>query len=115
VAAGAVARLVQQVAQRGLDHDILLNVNVPSLPYERIKGVQVTRLGHRVYQDKLIERLDPRGRKYYWMGGTEVLSTHEEGTDATACEHGYISITPIHLDLTNHKLLDRLRSWDLRF
>ena len=115
VAAGAVARLVEQVAQRGLESDILLNVNVPSLPYEEIKGVQITRLGHRVYQDKLIERLDPRGRKYYWMGGTEVLSRHEEGTDATACEHGFVSITPIHLDLTNHRLLDRIRSWDLRF
>ena len=115
VAAGAVARLVQQVALRGLDNDILLNVNVPSRTFEEIKGLQVTRLGKRVYQDKLLERLDPRGRKYYWMGGTEVLSTHEEGTDATACDQGYVSITPIHLDLTNHKLLDRLRSWDLRF
>ncbi|MDQ3931129.1 MAG: 5'/3'-nucleotidase SurE [Chloroflexota bacterium] len=115
VAAGVVARLVQQVARRGLESDILLNVNVPSLPYEAIKGVQITRLGKRVYQDKLIERLDPRGRKYYWMGGTEVLSTHEEGTDATACEQGYISVTPIHLDLTNHNLLDRLRTRDLRF
>jgi 5'-nucleotidase len=115
VAADAVARLVQQVAKQGLDPDILLNVNVPSLAYEEIKGVQITRLGKRVYQDKLIERLDPRGRKYYWIGGTEVLSTHMEGTDATACEHGYVSITPIHLDFTNHGLLDRLRSWDLRF
>jgi 5'/3'-nucleotidase len=115
VAAGAVARLVQQVAKQGLDNDILLNVNVPSLTYEEIKGVQITRLGKRVYQDKLIERLDPRGRKYYWIGGTEVLSTHMEGTDATACEHGYVSVTPIHLDFTNHALLDRLRSWDLRF
>ncbi|HET6261586.1 MAG TPA: 5'/3'-nucleotidase SurE [Chloroflexia bacterium] len=115
VAAGAVARLVEQVAKQGLDNDILLNVNVPSLTHEEIKGVQITRLGKRVYQDKLIERLDPRGRKYYWIGGTEVLSTHMEGTDATACEHGYVSVTPIHLDFTNHALLDRLRSWDLRF
>ncbi len=115
VAAAAVARLVDQVAKRGLERDILLNVNVPSLAHDEIKGVQITRLGKRVYQDQLVEREDLRGRKYYWMGGLEVTNHPEEGTDVAAIEEGYVSITPIHLDLTNHRLLETLRSWDLRF
>ncbi len=115
VAAAAVARLVQQVEERGLDNSILLNVNVPSLPHDDIAGVRITRLGKRVYQDRLIERIDPRGRKYYWMGGLEVTNHPEEGSDVAAIEAGFVSITPIHLDLTNHRLLETLRSWDLRF
>ncbi|MDQ3927954.1 MAG: 5'/3'-nucleotidase SurE [Chloroflexota bacterium] len=115
VGAAFIKRLVQQISVRGLDKDILLNVNVPNIPHDQIKGVAVTRLGRRIYNDELIVRTDPRGRKYYWMGGTEVTNQLEEGTDVSAIEEGCVSITPIHLDLTNHKLLDKLRSWDLRF
>jgi 5'-nucleotidase len=115
VGAAFVKRLVEQIAERGMDKDILLNVNVPSLPHDEIKGVQITRLGRRIYQDELIVRNDPRGRKYYWMGGTNVSSHVEEGTDVTAIEEGYVTITPIHMDLTNHRLLETLRGWDLRF
>lgn len=115
VAAAAVARLVDQASKRGLEGHILLNVNVPSLPHEEIKGVQITRLGRRVYQDQLVEREDLRGRKYYWMGGLQVTNHPEEGTDVAAIEEGYVSVTPIHLDLTNHRLLETLRSWDLTF
>jgi 5'-nucleotidase len=115
VGAAFVKRLVQQISVRGLDKDILLNVNVPSIPHDEIKGVEITRLGKRVYNDELIVRTDPRGRKYYWMGGTKVTNELAEGTDVSAVEEGCVSITPIHMDLTNHKLLDTLRSWDLRF
>lgn len=115
VAAAAVARLVDQASNRGLEGHILLNVNVPSLPHEEIKGVQITRLGRRVYQDQLVEREDLRGRKYYWMGGLQVTNHMEEGTDVAAIEEGSVSVTPIHLDLTNHRLLETLRSWDLTF
>ncbi|HYP19032.1 MAG TPA: 5'/3'-nucleotidase SurE [Chloroflexia bacterium] len=115
VGAAFVKRLVQQISVRGLDKDILLNVNVPSIPHDEIKGVEITRLGKRVYNDELIVRTDPRGRKYYWMGGTEVTNELAEGTDVSAIEEGRVSITPIHMDLTNHNLLDKLRSWDLRF
>ncbi len=66
VAAAFTKRLVEQVMVRGLDRDILLNVNVPNLPHDDIKGVQITRLGKRIYQDEFITRMDPRGRKYYW-------------------------------------------------
>jgi 5'-nucleotidase len=115
VAAAFVARLVQQINQQGIAKDILLNVNVPNLPHDQIKGVQITRLGKRIYEDQLLERTDPRGRTYYWLGGNRIHSEREEGTDVAAVEDGYVSITPIHLDLTNHSLLETLRTWDLRF
>jgi len=115
VGAAFVKRLVQQIAERGLEKDILLNVNVPNLPHDSIKGVQITRLGRRIYEDQLITRTDPRGRNYYWIGGTSKRDEPEDGTDVAAVQDGYVSITPIHLDLTNHRLLDKLREWDLRF
>jgi 5'-nucleotidase len=115
VGAAFVKRLVEQIAIRGLEKDILLNVNVPNLPHDDIKGVMITRLGKRIYHDELIARIDPRGHKYYWMGGNSVHDEWEEGTDIGAIQDGYVSITPIHLDLTNHRLLDKLRQWDLRF
>jgi 5'-nucleotidase len=115
VAAAFTVSLVDQITKRGLAKDILLNVNVPNLPQNEIKGVQITRLGKRIYDDALVERTDPRGRKYYWLGGSTIRSERAEGADVAAIEDGYISITPIHLDLTNHALLETLRTWDLRF
>ena len=104
VAAAFIKRLVEQIGQHGLDKEVLLNINVPSLPEEEIKGVQVTRLGRRIYKDELHVRTDPRGTKYYWMGGNEPPVNHRaEGTDVTAVDDGYVSITPIHLDLTSHR------------
>ncbi len=101
IGAAFIKRLVDQIKQHGLAKDILLNVNIPSLPEEEIKGVQMTRLGRRIYKDELIVRTDPRGAKYYWIGG-EVPPLHPrvEGTDVTAIDDGYVSITPIHMDLT---------------
>jgi 5'-nucleotidase len=115
VGAAFIKRLVEQIALRGLDKDILLNVNIPNLPHDDIKGVKIARLGKRIYQDQLIAREDPRGRKYYWMGGNSFHDEIEEGTDVAAIQEGYVAVTPIHLDLTNHSLLDKLRGWDLRF
>ncbi len=115
VGAAFVKRLVGQIVERGLAKDTFLNVNVPNLPHDEIKGVKVARLGKRIYNDELITRADPWGRNYYWIGGALVGSHLEEGTDVAAIEEGYVSVTPIHMDLTDHKLLDTLRSWDLRF
>ena len=110
VGAAFIKRLVEQIGEHGLAKDILLNVNVPNTPEDQIKGVQITRLGWRIYKDELVVRTDPHGRKYYWIGGT-VPPTHnrEDGTDVTAIEDGYVSITPIHLDLTSM----RPEVWDL--
>lgn len=115
VGAQFVMRLVQQVTERGLASDILLNVNIPNLAHDEIKGVQITTLGKRRYEDRLIRGEDPRGRAYYWIGGSIIRSEGAEGTDVAAVADGYVSVTPIHLDMTNHSLLEKLRSWDLRF
>jgi len=113
VAAGFAARLTSQLIEQGMDREVLLNVNVPSLPREQVKGVLVTRLGKRIYRDKLIERQDPFGRSYYWIGGEEPSGHAEEGTDIWALANGYVSVTPIQMDLTDYALLERLKSWGL--
>ncbi len=94
-----------------LPRDLLLNVNVPA---GGVKGVAFTRLGKRVYQQSVVEKVDPRGRKYYWIAGTPVWQK-EEGTDHAAISRGLVSITPLHLDLTDYRglasgsaLIDRL-------
>jgi len=92
---------------------LLLNVNVPALPQSQIRGAQATRLGSRVYRDALVERRDPRGQSYYWIGGEPPAGVPEEGTDIGALATGYISVTPILLDLTDHARLQELRAWDL--
>lgn len=112
-AAEFAAGLAAQVLERRLETDVLLNVNVPMIPREQIRGVQVTRLGHRIYRDVLLERQDPRGQTYYWIGGEMPAGQADEGTDVKALLDGYVSITPIHLDLTNHRLIQELESWNL--
>ena len=107
-------RLVGTVLERGLPPKCVLNVNVPQLRDDEIKGVRVTRLGKRKYHDSLIERTDPRGRAYYWIGGDAPVWEPEEGTDFTAVDQGYVSVTPLHLDLTDTSLLNTLTDWRLK-
>jgi len=87
-------------------------VNVPAVSPEEFQGFEVTRLGRRVYQDQLIERLDPRGIPYFWIGGPPPSGLAVEGTDFHAVVNRRIAITPIHLDLTGRRLLRRLRTWE---
>jgi len=89
-------------------NDILLNINYPNLPRDKIKGATITRLGLRWYDDVIHERVDPRGRKYYWITGKKVLSGRDPGTDAFELERGYISITPLTLDMTRDSLMERV-------
>jgi 5'-nucleotidase len=114
VAAEFTAGLAQRVIDNGLGPDVLLNVNVPNLPRDRIAGVEITRLGRRVYNDVLEEREDAQGRSYYLIGGEFPGGIAEEGTDYTAILHHRISVTPIHLDLTNHRLIKKLEDWNLQ-
>jgi 5'-nucleotidase len=100
--------LAKVVLREGLPPDTLLNVNVPPGPPEAIKGYLLTRQGKRRYSDVIVEKVDPRGKKYYWIGGGEVDYVAAEGTDFAAVHSGYISITPLHLDLTNYASLQRL-------
>ncbi len=112
-AAAAAARLVQQVRERGMPKGVLLNVNVPAGPPEAIAGLRVTRLGRRFYRDELLIRHDPRGRPYYWISGAEPEDDLQEGTDVAAVAAGYVSVTPVHFDLTSHALLEQLRTWGI--
>ncbi len=111
-AAAAAQKVAANVLEHGLPAGILLNVNVPYLPAQQIRGVQVTRQGLRIYRDALVRRKDPRGRDYYWIGGDAPDGLPEDGTDIGALRGGYISVTPVHLDLTAHKLLSDLRGWE---
>jgi len=111
VASEFTVNVARKVMQQGLPDDTLLNVNVPNVPKDKIPGVRMTRMGKRVYGDVIVEKRDPRGRKYYWIGGDYLSSEEVPGSDLEAIEDNYISITPIHLDLTNYAALRALRKW----
>ncbi len=114
VPAAQVARiLVAETVKRGLPKGVLLNLNVPYLPLEEMRGVQVTRLGLRIYRDALVRRADPRQRPYYWIGGEAPTGVLEEGTDFWALRNGCVSVTPLQLDLTAASQLAPLAAWDL--
>lgn len=112
-AARFAARLALNLASRRLPPDTFLNVNVPQCPGNRLRGVELTRQGKRIYGDLVIENIDPRGRKYYWIGAGDLDFKDLEGTDFHAVHRGCISITPLHLDLTNYRSFDELSSWDV--
>ncbi len=111
-AAEFAVRVGRRVLDEGLPAETLLNVNVPPLPLDQIRGVRITRLGTRIYRDALVERQDPQGKTYYWIGGEPPTGVLEEGTDFGSLSQGYVSITPVHLDLTSHVLIDRLKPWE---
>jgi 5'-nucleotidase len=100
-AARIAYRIVAAIVSNNKLPNLVLNVNIPYLPDEQIKGILVTRQGLRVYNDRLDRRLDPRGRPYYWIGGDAPTAIPDEGTDFGALEQGYVSITPLNLDLTD--------------
>jgi 5'-nucleotidase len=108
-AAGRFAvELVRELRKNGLPSDTLLNVNVPDLANPA--GFAITRQGKRRYGDAIVEKDDPRGRKYYWIGGTELDFEDEPGTDFTAIREGLVSVTPLHLDFTNYEAMKSLAS-----
>jgi 5'-nucleotidase len=112
-AAAFAARLARRILDEKMPGDTLFNVNVPNIAPEKITGVAITRMGKRHYGDAVIEKVDPRGRKYYWIGGTELEAEDIPGSDCNALRDGMISVTPLHLDLTNHAAIGRLAAWKL--
>ena len=106
-------RVARSVLENGLAKGVLLNVNVPYLPLERLHGLRITRQGLRVYRDRLDRRKDPRGRPYYWIGGDVPTGLPEPGTDIGALAEGAVSITPLHLDLTAYGAQAALQDWKL--
>lgn len=115
VAARFARVLAGQVVGKTFPPLTLLNVNVPHVPEEDIRGVAITRQGHSIYRERLEKRMDPRGRTYYWVGGEMPLGKEEDGTDFKAVANRMISITPLQLDLTHHKWLDELHSWNISY
>ncbi len=113
-AAEAAREVVERVIANGLPPDILLNVNVPYLPADQLKGFLMTRQGLRVYHGRLDERVDPRGKPYYWIGGDAPTAIPERGTDVGALAEGYVSVTPLQLDLTAYRTLSDLNNWNLQ-
>lgn len=111
-AAAAFARhLVPVLIEHRLPDFTLLNVNVPSLPLEEIRGVQLTRQGIRKYVGTAERRTDPSGRPYWWLGGDKPEDVVDEGTDVAAIHNRAISVTPIHMDLTAYPVMEELHQW----
>jgi len=108
-AAGFARAFVELLCARKLPKDLLLNVNIPA---GEVTGISFTKLGHRVYKQSVVEKKDPRGRRYFWIAGTPKWK-NDEGTDHQAVSQGRISITPLHLDLTDYRGLDSYE-WLLR-
>ncbi|MEO5569189.1 MAG: 5'/3'-nucleotidase SurE [Gemmatimonadaceae bacterium] len=117
-----VTRLREQVATltKVLSHVVnlpafpantLLNINLPPLPGDQIKGIRLTRLGRRVYSQSVTPLKDPWGRQIYWIGGGDISWTGEPDSDFRAIDEGFVSITPLHLDLTHFSLLQDARTW----
>jgi len=114
LAAAAAHTAAVNILEHGLGPGELININVPAIRAEECEGFEVTRMGQRIYQDELIERLDPRGIPYYWIGGPPPSGLAEPGTDFHAVVNRRIAVTPIQLDLTARRLIGRLRSWEWR-
>jgi 5'-nucleotidase len=112
-AAAIAARIAQEVLRRGLPRDTLLNVNVPNVPPADITGVHITRQGRRIYSETIVRKVDPRGKAYYWIGGAVARWEPGDETDHAALSRGCISVTPLHLDLTNHQAMEHIRGWGL--
>jgi len=107
-------RLLRQLlsAER-FPEDTLLNVNLPAVPAGEVRGVRVTTLGKRVYSDSLTKMHDPWGREIWWIGGGQITWSGREDSDFQAIKDGFISVTPLHVDLTNYQLLETVRAWRL--
>jgi 5'-nucleotidase len=110
-AAKVAIMMVQRLEREPLAFDTILNVNVPDLPLAELRGFQVTRLGTRHVAEPTIQAVDPRGRKIYWIGQPGPEEDAGPGTDFYAVHAGYVSITPLHLDLTHYKAFDQLTAW----
>jgi 5'-nucleotidase len=110
-AAEAVAVVVERLRKDPLPADTILNINVPDRPLQEIMGFEVTRLGHRHRAEPVVKTIDPRGRPMYWIGPAGPGQDAGPGTDFDAIQRGYISITPIHVDLTRYQALEQISGW----
>ncbi len=110
-ASKAIDVLLNQLSRSALPQNTILNVNVPDLPWHEIKGFQATRLGARHKSEGVVEQKDPRGESIYWVGPAGDEQDAGEGTDFFATRNGYISVTPLQIDLTRYDSLQKLSQW----
>ena len=109
-----VARILSGILEdRPFPDDTLFNVNLPPVSPEEVKGIRITSLGRRRYSESITRALDPSGKEYFWIGGGVAHWRGSSDSDFQAVEDGYVSVTPLHLDLTNYRLLEEVRSWDM--
>jgi 5'-nucleotidase len=112
-AAQATLPIIREFIRNPLPEDTFLNINVPDRPLAEICPPLITRQGKRSFVGKIVDKIDPRGRKYYWIGSEEPSFMDEDGTDFNAVGAGHVSVTPLHLDLTNYRALETLSRWNL--
>ena len=107
-------RLLRRIVQvKDFPEETLLNINLPPIPGDAVKGVKVTHLGSRVFHEEIARMNDPWGREIYWIGGGRATWSGDASSDFHAVRDGYISLTPLHVDLTNYELIEVVRSWAL--
>lgn len=106
-----VREIVEKVLAQNPEEHFLLNVNIPSVPYEYIKGIKICRQAFAKYQEEFYERLDPHGRKYYWLTGEFTNMDTGEDTDVWALENQYVSMVPVSIDFTDHRTKKQLEGW----
>jgi 5'-nucleotidase len=110
-AARVVVEMVQRFRKTALPPPVLLNINVPDIPFEQIKGMRVTRLGKRHKAEPIIRSATPRGETVYWVGAAGLAQDAGEGTDFHAVEQGMVAVTPLQIDLTQYAQLDTVKEW----
>ncbi len=114
VAARFAVRMARRILRKGLPKNTFLNINIPNLDEKEIKSYKITCQGRLIHSgDEVIEKVDPRGRKYYWIGGGQLVFDKGRNTDVQAVSKSFISITPLNLDLTNHSAIRELRRWKI--
>ncbi|MBI2026474.1 MAG: 5'/3'-nucleotidase SurE [Deltaproteobacteria bacterium] len=114
-AASVALKIVDLAKKRTMPQGVFLNINVPDRPLSNINGFRFVRTGVRVYSDQVMENKDPRGKSYYWLGGRYIGHESIENTDCSVIEEGYVSITPLQIDSTEHRYLKQLQEqeWDM--
>jgi 5'-nucleotidase len=112
-AADFALRAARFVQKNGLPKNTLLNINVPNTDPDKIRSYRITRQGKRIYGDVVHEKIDPRGRKYYWIGGNDMSFEKDQGTDFDAISQGHVSVTPLHPNLTCVPCLEEMAEWNL--
>ncbi|NNE55843.1 MAG: 5'/3'-nucleotidase SurE [Flavobacteriales bacterium] len=108
-----IRKVVAESLEKGIPDDTCLNVNIPDLPFKKIKGIKVCRQARAFWEDSFETKKDPSGKDYFWLTG--VFKVHDKGedTDEWALEHGYVSVVPTHYDLTAHHAISQMNTWNL--